>query len=507
MLIRIRVLTIWHGLEQRPALLSGAVFLVALAVYVPTLAPGLLWGGGDFAAFQTFAYTGEGIRGGAFGHSLWVILVKPFVLLPIRDVAFRANLAAAAFGAATMIFVLLSALEITRSAGASLLATGTLMLSHTMWTYSVMPKVYSLNTLLLAACLYLLLRWRRERRGRYLYVFSTLYGLSLLNHLVMATAALGFAVFVLALARRSETPLTRQIVTAAVMFAISLAPYVIISAQSDDAGGAGSTVAAFIGGLGYIVTSPEALLIGLAAGMALLIYQFPLTFLFGLAGLRDNWRDDRPTAVLLTLIALGDALFLLGALDPRTGGAYVWNLHYYLQVYVVFALWIAMGLARRWPHIAKPRARLAGAIAACLALPIALYAATPALARPFLSNVPGFRELPGRDNLTYVLSPWKHNETGSRRLGERIFAALPADSVLFADYSLWAMLNYLQIVESARRDVELVLLPADQLAAIQARAGNPNLFLADRNRYYDIEAIQAHFEIVPEGPVFRLIAQ
>jgi hypothetical protein len=69
------------------------------------------------------------------------------------------------------------------------------MVSHTFWTYSVMPKVYSLNALLLAACIYFIIRWGREGRGRYLYAFSFLYALSQLNHLVMATAAAGFILY------------------------------------------------------------------------------------------------------------------------------------------------------------------------------------------------------------------------------------------------------------------------------------------------------------------------
>jgi predicted membrane-bound mannosyltransferase len=41
-----------------------------------------------------------------------------------------------------------------------------------------MPKVYSLDALFLAACVYLLLRWRDQPRDRYLYLANFLYGLS-----------------------------------------------------------------------------------------------------------------------------------------------------------------------------------------------------------------------------------------------------------------------------------------------------------------------------------------
>ena len=78
------------------------VFGVALTLYVATLAPGLLWGGGDFATFQTRLFLGE-LRGDIFGHPLWVIVARPFVWLPIRDVAYRANLAAAVFAALALV--------------------------------------------------------------------------------------------------------------------------------------------------------------------------------------------------------------------------------------------------------------------------------------------------------------------------------------------------------------------------------------------------------------------
>lgn len=127
-------------------LLAILVFSVSLIIYTATLAPGLLWGGGDFATFQTRAYLLE-IESGIFGHPLWVILTHPFTRIPIRDVAWRANFATAMYGSLALVFVFLVSFELTRSISASLLGTGALMVSHTFWTYAVMPKVYSLNAL------------------------------------------------------------------------------------------------------------------------------------------------------------------------------------------------------------------------------------------------------------------------------------------------------------------------------------------------------------------------
>ncbi len=496
--------------RQRGHLLTLVVFLGALALYIPTLAPGLLWGGGDFATFQLKAYLLEiDLPSGIFGHPLWVILAHPFTWLPIRDVAWRANLASAVFAALALVLLFLTARRLTSSLSASLLATAALAVSHTFWTYAVMAKVYSLNALLLIACIYLLIRWGEKRTGGYLSAFAFLYGLSLFNHLVMATVAAGFLVYIAIQIwhRRREPGLWRQLAVAALAGLVGLSPYLFLLFRTGTTGEALNTVIGFLRGLGYGFARPAAFLLGIGAGIALLLYQFPVTSLVGFAGLRQTFRQARPEAWMLGLAALGNVLFLLAATDPRTGGEYWWNLHYYLQTYVIFALWIAVGFAFLWPRLSSRKEWTMATIGLTIVLPVALYASAPLIARPFLSNVPGFRPLYGRDNLTYVLSPWKHQETGARKLGESILDVLPENSVLFADYSIWAVIRYLQVVEHARPDVELVKLPgpSDQVSLILQYKDSPSLFLADTYRYYDIEGIQRHFAIVPWGPIYQLV--
>ncbi len=243
------------------------------------------------------------------------------------------------------------------------------------------------------------------------------------------------------------------------MFVIGFIPYFLVSEMTGGTGGTITVILNFLGSLVVLFTRPVSLVLGLGAGLALLAYQFPLTLVVGLVGARAQWRQDRLTLALLGLIMLGDLAFLLAATDPLNGGDYAWNLHYYLQVYVPYALWIALGFATWWPHVTRSRMRRLATLLMTVALPIGLYAIAPVLARPFLSNLPSFRELKGRDNLTYVLSPWKNMETGPRQLTDEILATLPPNSVLFADYSIWSMLNYRQVVENARTDVQLIEMP------------------------------------------------
>lgn len=491
-------------------LTSLLVFGAALALYVATLAPGLLWGGGDFAKFQTWAFLGwiEG-KVDIFAHPLWPVVAHPFMWLPIRGPAWRANFASAVFASAALVFVFRSACR-TASPLAALLATGALAVSHTFWTYAVTPKVYSLNALLLATTLYLVLCWRATARERYLVLFAVLYGLSFLNHLVMSTAAAGFAAFIVSelWKRRRMLPIARSLALVAGGFAVGFAPYLVLMLGSSTAIATGRTAGGFIVGVLHAASHPTAALTAVAWGVALGLYQFPATSAVGVLGWYRLWRRDATLAATLGLIMLGTAAFLLGAADPDSRGAYVWNLHYYLQAYVAFAIAMAPGFEVIWTTwCGRRRVRQGVVVALTLALPVVLYAAAPAIARRVVRQVPGFRPLPGRDNFAYVLSPWKQNETGARDLTTAIFAALPPNSVLFADYSIWSILHYTQVVEHARPDVKLVRLgtKVTQVPVMLRYREAPHLFLADTYRYYDLDGIGTYFDIQPAGPIYRLI--
>lgn len=502
-------------LFERTGLLAALVFILSLALYTLTLAPGLLWGGNDFAVFQTRAFLGDFTADASpLGHPLWVLLAHLFTLLPIRDIAWRANFAAAVFAAATLAFAFLSARLLTRSNPASLLAAGTLAVSHTFWTYAVTPKVYSLNLLVLAVCVYLLLRWREAAQNRYLYLFAFTYGLGFFNHLMTGAVALGFVAFVgLVLRQRHRSPNVLGVLSlTGLAFALGLAPYLSLALSHSTAQADSTTIGGGLNGLLFTIIHPQMLFKGAAWGMALALYQFPASILVGIVGLYQLWKRDREAAALITLAAFGVTLFVLALVGPLAGlgTAYVWNIHYYIQAYFIFALALAVGFQFLWTRwrSASILPRLA-VVALSLALPVLLYAAAPAVARVAWNDVPDFRPASGRDNFTYALSPWKQNETGARPFGEDVLRALPSDSILVADYGPWAVIRYLQVVDGARPDVQLVKLPESgrQAPLLLQHRRSQNLFLVDIYRYYDVDDIQRYFQIVPEGPVYRLVAK
>lgn len=490
---------------------AALVFIAALALYIPTLAPTVLWNGGDFAEFQTRAARLE-IVPTVWGHPLWVILVHPFTLLPLGDVAYRANLATAVMGAMALALTYLVMRELRASAPAAALAIAALAVSHTFWTYAVTPKAYSLNVLILMGAVLLLLRAGRHdvpASARWSPVVAgLLLGLAPLSHPLLFMALPGALIYIYL--RLRATAWRAAVVHFAVGYIAGLVPYLALTIG----GGAGASTATvgvnFITQFLTVLITPSLWPVGLLVFAGCLAYQFLFTLAAGVFGLRELWRRDRAAFTLLAVLYLGDAAFVWSWLPitPHLSD-YLQNFHFYLPSYVIFALWAALGFDALLRSPTQPsafRTRLTLLAVLVILPPIVTYAVTPELVRPQLARL-GLRDLPGRDIATYLFSPWKQNETGARQLGESILDELPPDAAIFADWNLYGVLRYLQTVEGRRPDVQLTLLPfnGQQLEPILAAASRRTVYIPDTNRYYDINALSAYFDIVPQGPVYRLV--
>jgi len=85
-------------LTRTDLLLAGFLGVVALLLYVRTLAPSLLWG--DSAEFQTLSYT-LGMTHPS-GYMTYIMIGKLFTYIPVGNIAYRVNLMSAFFGALTV---------------------------------------------------------------------------------------------------------------------------------------------------------------------------------------------------------------------------------------------------------------------------------------------------------------------------------------------------------------------------------------------------------------------
>jgi Protein of unknown function (DUF2723) len=135
---------------SRASIVSLLAALVALAVYLATLSPGLP--AGDSGELITVAAT-LGVAHPP-GYPLYAMLGHLWLaLLPWGSVAWRMNLLSALFAAATVAVLTRLVLRLTRSAPAALVAGGLLAFSTPFWKLAIVAEVFSLNALFAALLL------------------------------------------------------------------------------------------------------------------------------------------------------------------------------------------------------------------------------------------------------------------------------------------------------------------------------------------------------------------
>ena len=249
---------------NRRAVIALIVFVIALAIYLFTLAPTVALI--DSGELTDAAWS----LGNAHppGFPLFVLLTHLFTLLPMHSVAWRANLASAFFSAAAAAFTALAAHEVVTVAAVAVVqppktkkrqkrveAPAAVMLSETVamliaisaglllafsktvWRYAVETEVYALNTAMMAAIAWLMLSWARTRRSATLYFAALLFGLALgVHHVTIGLGAIAIAVLITRTAGVAFWR-SREAVIAAVLLIAGLLiyAYIPIAASHDPA--------------------------------------------------------------------------------------------------------------------------------------------------------------------------------------------------------------------------------------------------------------------------------
>src|SRR5438105_2468600 len=96
------------------------------------------------------------------GYPLFTMLGHLFSLLPFGPIPFRVNLLSVACDALAVGIIYLSALRLTQSQLAAVVAALLLAVNPTFWQWSLAAEVFSLNNLLAAVLILLLIAWHQE---------------------------------------------------------------------------------------------------------------------------------------------------------------------------------------------------------------------------------------------------------------------------------------------------------------------------------------------------------
>ncbi len=212
------------GSRDNPSGWSLIPLVLPLCVYISTLSPtvGLIDSGELTVVCKTLGVAHP------TGYPLYTILGRLFSLIPVKDIAWRINLASAVFGSLA-VFTLFWILHArTRSVITSMAGSLFFGFSYTHWSVSSVAEVHSLTALLLGFLLLTLSRCEKSETPIPLFFF--LLGLSLTNHLAISCAGICGVIYILILSRK--TPSRILFWASLFLLGFSLYLYLIIRAKT-----------------------------------------------------------------------------------------------------------------------------------------------------------------------------------------------------------------------------------------------------------------------------------
>ena len=473
-----------HDSASRRRLLSGAgvglLGALALSVYAATLAPTVTLI--DSGELITAAHT-LGVAHPP-GFPVYLLLTHLVTLVPMGNVAERANFASALFAALAVSAVTLACLEALRDpavaskerkrdkrkqsgsrksaapmpdetlssletlAGA-LIAGALFAFSRTLWSYATVAEVYTLNALLIALVFLLMLKWRSDQLSgrdgapsdRGLYLAAFLFGLGLgIHHVTVGLILPGLAILVFLTAGSTFFKSLRLLFAALFSFA-GLAAYAYLPAvaATDPLMNWGDPVTfeRFIWHVtgkqysAFFSFSPEVIGSQLTGFMTILFREFsrpwlPLGLIMAAIGFVDAFKRNRALFWFLSVIVICDVVYGLGYEIAEDKDAY------YLPAFIGIILAASRGAAallKLFKRSARGARRRWIGLTALLLAPVVAFG----------SN------LPYNDRSSYFIA---------RDYVENILSTVePGGMLLTQDWQVYSPLLYLREIEGVRKDV------------------------------------------------------
>jgi hypothetical protein len=408
--------------------------LVPFLVYLRTLAPTVF--GLDSAELTTGAYVLGIVH--SPGSPVYLLLGHIFTWLPIGDIGYRLNLMSACAMTITMVLIFHIIWEQTQNQLLALLSIWFLSFTYYVWIGSLAAELYALHGTFFAGLLWLALRWRKIGALWSLYTFAFCFGLGLGNHLSLLLLLPGFSILFLGGDIRKSLTFRKIFFILLAGFAgLSVYWYLPIRYTSDTPlnyaklWGIDLTT---IKGFWYMITGQM---------FKSLFFSVPISDLLGeiLKYTHQLWSNF-----------LGFGVFI-GAIGLYSGFKYRPNFHFsllmmfschlafyltygapdkawmFLPTFLIWGIWVGRGVTTLH-HWVGPQV-------GTIFVPAAL--AVVAITTLFF-------------NFSYadVSGDWS-----ARELGETIFKEIQFEAAYFGTWKEVPILEYLQIVEGQRPDVEL----------------------------------------------------
>ena len=219
---------------KKDVLIALVITLIALAAYVRTLAPDILYG--DSAEFQCLAYT-LGVTHST-GYPTYLFLARLLGFLPINNPAWRISLLSAICASFTVGGVYWMARYFTRNRIGPALGALALGLSYTFWSQAVITEVYTPGMAFIVAIMILLFHWQIEPhlRKHSLFMAALLAGIGFGVHAsvwLIAPPAVGFVLWRLWRVPASRAEWGRSLLSAGAGVVLGLLIFLVAFTISD----------------------------------------------------------------------------------------------------------------------------------------------------------------------------------------------------------------------------------------------------------------------------------
>jgi dolichyl-phosphate-mannose-protein mannosyltransferase len=474
--------------RSRPTALpiGAALALGILALYLATAARDLVYG-------DSPELTGAAVTLGvahAPGYPIWTMVAHAFTLVPIDTVSFRVSAFSALAGTGAVVIVYATALRLSASAVASAAAAALLGLTPVVWSWSIVPEVFALHALLVAALVGLLVLWHQSGRAWSLIAAAFVGGLGVAHQQTIVLVAP--AALLLMWVHRDTVVRGGLLWKSALAFVAGLLPYAYLPVAAagrpawnyGDISSAGDLAAQILRtdlGSGQLV-SDRAFQGGSALDRLVFYAQsFDVaSAALVLLGALVLYRRDRVlfwTAAVAAAIT-GPAFVLYANVDINAVPVLRTVLErFFISSHVVLAPIAALGLVWLGEQLAPGARSQTTAGAGAVAVVFGLVLAGTAFAR-----------IDQREN---------HD---ARHFAEDFLASVPKDKILLAsgDAIIWPI-GYLHRIEGARPDVTLLEAPLLTFSwyVRQASREHPDLVL--RAAKYDGHVATSRDLIEPNG--------
>ncbi|MCX6809346.1 MAG: DUF2723 domain-containing protein [Candidatus Berkelbacteria bacterium] len=462
------------------------VFLFIFIIYLFTMLPGQAFH--DAGEFQTIIHTVQ--IGHPTGFPTYIIFGKIFdIILPFVAPAWKANFLSLLYTLATLVFILLISINLTKNKLASILATLSAAFILPVFNYAGLADSHTLDRLFFFALFYIMLKIS-EKWGLWLWIiFALVFGLGLGNHLFLVYSIPGFLIWIVYLFFKKGIPLNwHPFVCGFLALILGLSVYILIPLKGFDGNKINAMYAlnTYSGFMHHVMGSDFKNLM-FAGGSSKIISQilagfalFPknltvVSTIIGFAGLIYGLtKKFVPTTILL----ISFCAFLTFSTNYPTSDPS----RYFANFYEIYVIWVAFGLTIIFFGISKVFIK----DKYLKNLSIVVVAGLFVIFVPFSLLLRNFEKVD------------KSKDRRAENYATEIFDSVPPHSVIICWWNYYTPLWYQQSILGKRPDVD-ILNNGDFVTLAKEYYGTRPVFVVDQ-----INGIEQYFNLDIFGPIYKL---